>query len=405
MDDDRGNLAFEFLRIAGESRPRWLVWENVPGVLSLDGGRAFGSILGGLVELGYGFAYRILDAQYIRVDSHPRAVPQRRRRVFVIGHLGDWRPPVAVLFEPESMSWNPAPRREAGQSVASLTANGVGTCGADDNQAQAGHLIASEVAPPLTAGHDRGVHASREGLLVAHQAIAPPLTSNPYGDHESREGLLIPFDTTQITHTENRSKPQPGDPSPPLAAHGHAPAIAFSSKDHGADASVEVSPTLRAMGHDTSHANAGGQVAVVMQERMESMNPDNGPNGKGWNDTGAAFTMEARNKPQAVAFAENSRAEVRLEGGDGSVSGCLIGGGGKPGQSYPAVLDGMVVRRITPIEAERLQGFEDDYTLVPYRGKPMANGPRYRMLGDSMATNVMRFIGERIQMFEHMTKG
>lgn len=134
LADDRGNLALEFLRLADRARPRWLVWENVPGVLSTNGGRDFGSILGGLVELGYGFAYRVLDAQYF-------GVPQRRRRVFLVGYSGDWRPPAAVLFERHSLSGHSAPRRETGQVVAALTANGVGTCGADDNQGQVGHLL------------------------------------------------------------------------------------------------------------------------------------------------------------------------------------------------------------------------------------------------------------------------
>ena len=77
LDDPRGNLTLEFLRLASRLRPRWIVWENVPGVLSIDGGRTFGAILGALAELGYGFAYRVLDAQYF-------GVPQRRRRVFVV---------------------------------------------------------------------------------------------------------------------------------------------------------------------------------------------------------------------------------------------------------------------------------------------------------------------------------
>ena len=97
MDDDRGNLALEFLRLADRKRPSWVVWENVPGCLSTNGGRDFGSFLGGLAELGYGFAYRILDAKNF-------GVAQRRRRVFVVGYTGDWRPPAAVLFERQSMS-------------------------------------------------------------------------------------------------------------------------------------------------------------------------------------------------------------------------------------------------------------------------------------------------------------
>jgi DNA (cytosine-5)-methyltransferase 1 len=168
LDDDRGNLALEFLRLADRKRPRWLVWENVPGVLSSNGGRDFGSILGGMVELGYSIAYRVLDAQHF-------GVPQRRRRVFVVGYLGDWRRAAAVLFERHSLSGHPAPRRETGPSVAALTANGVGTCGADDNQGQAGHLIQwpAEVAPTIDAhygdkmGYDNQHVNGGGGLFVS----------------------------------------------------------------------------------------------------------------------------------------------------------------------------------------------------------------------------------------------
>jgi DNA (cytosine-5)-methyltransferase 1 len=111
LDDDRGNLALEFLRLAQRTRPKWLVWENVPGVLSSNGGRDFGSILGGLVECGYGFAYRVLDAQYF-------GVAQRRRRVFVVGCLGDTASAAAVLFERHSLQGHSAPRREKGKEVA-----------------------------------------------------------------------------------------------------------------------------------------------------------------------------------------------------------------------------------------------------------------------------------------------
>jgi len=117
LDDPRGNLTLVYLAILERYRPRWMVWENVPGVLS-DKGNAFGAFLGGLGQLGYGFAYRVLDAQYIRVDGFARAVPQRRRRVFVVGCLGDWRRAAAVLFERESLSGHPAPRRQAGERPA-----------------------------------------------------------------------------------------------------------------------------------------------------------------------------------------------------------------------------------------------------------------------------------------------
>ncbi|MEO0781936.1 MAG: DNA (cytosine-5-)-methyltransferase [Pseudomonadota bacterium] len=103
LDDPRGNLMLTYLALTRHFNPRWIVWENVPGVLSSNEGRDFGAFLTGLGKLGYGFAYRVLDAQYVRTRFFPWAVPQRRRRVFVVGYLGDWRRAAAVLFEPESL--------------------------------------------------------------------------------------------------------------------------------------------------------------------------------------------------------------------------------------------------------------------------------------------------------------
>ena len=163
LSDPRGNLALVYLGIADHFRPRWIVWENVPGVLSSNGGRDFGSFLGALAELRYGFSWRILDAQY-------SGVPQRRRRVFVVGYLGDWRPAAAVLFERESLRRDTPPSREPGKIVAAITANGVGTCGADGNQAQAGHIVAmtqyGEVAGTLAARHDSSPCADRGQNIV-----------------------------------------------------------------------------------------------------------------------------------------------------------------------------------------------------------------------------------------------
>ena len=116
LDDPRGNLMLTFGAIAAKYRPKWLVWENVPGVLSSNGGADFGAFLGMLGQLGYGFAYRIHDAQYF-------GVAQRRRRVFVVGCLGDWRSAAAVLFERHSLQGHPAPSRKTGQEI-------VGTFGA-----------------------------------------------------------------------------------------------------------------------------------------------------------------------------------------------------------------------------------------------------------------------------------
>jgi DNA (cytosine-5)-methyltransferase 1 len=122
LEDARGNLAIEFCHLAGRLRPRWIVWENVPGVLSSNGGRDFGSIIGALAELGYGCAWRVLDAQFL-------GVPQRRRRVFVVGHLGDWRRAAAVLLERESLCRDTPARRKAREEVAGSLGGGTGERG------------------------------------------------------------------------------------------------------------------------------------------------------------------------------------------------------------------------------------------------------------------------------------
>ena len=119
VHDDRGNLALEFCRLAGRLRPRWIVWENLPGVLSSNRGRDFGAILAVLADLGYGCAWRVLDAQFF-------GVPQRRRRVFVVGHLGDWRRAAAVLLEREGLCRDTPASRKAKETVAGCLGGGAG---------------------------------------------------------------------------------------------------------------------------------------------------------------------------------------------------------------------------------------------------------------------------------------
>lgn len=185
--------------------------------------------------------------------------------------------------------------------------------------------------------------------------------------------------------------------------------------------------------NSVDHAAAGYMVPVAIQERAVCQNQDAGTDGAGFRADGMAYTLEARTVPQAVAFAQNQRGEVLCK----DIMDSLKVGGGKPGQGYPAVgcfkrgqgsaagtigydenlsptlnaadsgsnrtptfMTGMQVRRLTPRECERLQGFPDDYTLVPFCGKPAADGNRYKALGNSMAVPVMRWIGECINMVE-----
>jgi DNA (cytosine-5)-methyltransferase 1 len=136
---DRGNLTLEFVRLAQRLQPEWLVWENVPGVLSSDGGRALGAFLGALAQIGYGFAYRILDAQYF-------GVAQRRRRVFVVANLTDWRRAAAVLFESESLRGYSAPRRSEGQKASPTITRGFGDRGYDLDQIAGGGYEIVDIA-------------------------------------------------------------------------------------------------------------------------------------------------------------------------------------------------------------------------------------------------------------------
>jgi DNA (cytosine-5)-methyltransferase 1 len=225
LDDDRGNLALEYLRLAQRLAPRWIIWENVPGVLSSGGGRDFGAILGALAELGYGFAYRVLDAQYF-------GVPQRRRRVFVVGHRGDWRRAAAVLFERYGLQGHPPPRREAGEGLT----HDVSPC-----------LAAS--GSSNSVGHNGG----DERIVATVTAKWAKQSGDPAG---SETGNLIVFDTTQITSPQNRSNPQPGAPCHTLSASAHVPLMAFQPgnlrREAGAGPSDAVFPTLKADAGDQS---------------------------------------------------------------------------------------------------------------------------------------------------------
>jgi DNA (cytosine-5)-methyltransferase 1 len=332
LADARGNLTLEFVRLANAiddlrraagRAPSWIVWENVPGVLSVSD-NAFGAFLGGLVgsdaaiepPRGRGWtdagvvsgplrcaAWRVLDAQFF-------GVAQRRRRVFVLarGGAGDWSAADALLPIGESVRWHPAPRRQPGQRPApSLAARTRGGGGLGTDCELDGGLIAdarwpAEIAPTLQAafGKKQGLedqHAlGGAGLFVAHSLRAEGFDASEDGTtHAMGTGskggkatvaVAVAFDTTQITSAKNRTKAEPGLPASTIAAR---------SRMH---------------------------VATHMQ-----------------------------------------------------------------------------VRRLTPRECERLQGFPDDWTLIPWRGKPAAecpDGPRYKALGNSMAVPCMRWIGQRI---------
>lgn len=334
LADARGNLALRFVQLAAVMRPRWVVWENVPGVLSSHKGRDFAAIVGGLVKCGYGCFWRVLDAQYF-------GVPQRRRRVFLVGHSGPWQRAAAVLLERHCLRGDSPPSREAGADVAGCVGAGIAgdRGGVDDNDARAGHLVSAlnpseGVAPCLQERDGKGQDSDWTKLLIAHA-----LTGTGYDASEDGTGRgvpIIPFDTTQITSAGNYSNPKPGDPCHPLAEGGHAPAIAYQC-----------------------HGGSVGPMGTLKDQHTGS---------------GIPF-IEA-----AVAYALGA---TRRGVGQGHNT------------TYTPTQHG--VRRLLPVECERLQGFPDGYTLIDFKGKPAADAKRYAALGNSMATTVMRWLGERIQ--------
>ncbi len=385
LDDPRGNLMLTYGAIAAKYRPTWLVWENVPGVLSSNGGRDFGTFLGMLGQLGYGFAYRVLDAQYA-------GLAQRRKRVFVVGCLGDWRRAAAVLFERHGLSGHPAPRRKARETAPTIPSRSTGGGGlGTDFDCDGGLIHAPAVSPALKARDCKGPSSDGDGdgaPLIAHTLrgegfdasedgtgrgtplvsvqVAPTLRAGgnstggdrPYGTDVDTCDSLIAFDTTQVTSAANRSSPKAGDPCHPLAAGAHAPAIAFgwqNSSQQGASVSNHCAPTL-----DKSKTPA---VAFDLRGR----------------EGGAQFE------------GPNETANIRAASGGSS-------------RSYVAT---NAVRRLTPVECERLQGFSDGYTAIPWRGKTAdqcPDGPRYKALGNSMAVPCMRWLGERIAAVEAVSR-
>jgi DNA (cytosine-5)-methyltransferase 1 len=202
--------------------------------------------------------------------------------------------------------------------------------------------------------------------LVTHSLRADGLDAGEDGTGRGTPLVPVPFDTTQITSASNYSQPKAGDPCHPLAAGAHPAAVAFTCKDYGADAG-DSSPTLRAMGHDGSHANAGGQVAVAIQEVGKR-------------------TGQSTDDPRAgIGIAEQGDPMFTLQAG-----------------AQHGVSTQSAVRRLTPAECEALQGFPRGYTAIPYRNGTAADGPRYKALGNSMAVPVVRWIGERIQQVERI---
>jgi len=273
LADIRSGLAMHLVRLVAEIKPRWILWENVPGAFSTAAGRDFGTFVRALDGVGYHLAWRVLDAQFF-------GVPQRRRRIFLVGHSGDWRHPAAVLFEPGCLRRDSPTGGKKRQDVTQALTGCLGAGGADDNRAQAGFYVPEIVSQAMSCKWAKGTSGPAGDEY--RNLVCAPLTTKPYADNDAQESNLV------------------------ISQYGHK------------------AGALTSEGYDASPC------------------PDR----------------------------------------------------------WPTIISSPGVRRLTPLECERLMGFPDGWTDVPHKGKPASDSARYKALGNSMAVNVMRWLGERIAAVE-----
>ena len=386
--DPRGNLALTYVGLLDHFRPQWFIWENVPGVLSSNKGADFSAFLSAVVQCGYGFAYRVLDAQYVGGSG---AVPQRRRRVFVVGCLGGWEHSAKVLFERESLFRNTKASRKKGEVTPTLSASGTGT-------SRVGFNCEDEWFIPTTVGT---LDTECGGQRRAHQSVMSGHFIPTFWNGTQTADTLTCTSDDQRMPDKNRFQ----------AIIAFEPGIA--KREGNSSRFVEnISPTLRAEMGDN-------QVAIAIQD---TSGRDKAQNGKGWSE-GVSYTLDATGlQGVAIGFDAYNSAVT------GDISKTLDTGSdyhhvpniyrtiaptlttNNPSRSPQASevtqqinavhQASMAVRRLTPTECERLQGFPDGYTDIMLNGKQTPDGPRYKALGNSMAVNVMKWIGERINSYE-----
>jgi DNA (cytosine-5)-methyltransferase 1 len=413
LADPRGNLMLTFLALADAKKPKWIVWENVPGVLSSNGGKDFGTFLGALGELGYGFAYRVLDAQYF-------GVAQRRRRVFVVGYLGDWRVAAAVLFERESLQGNIKPSRKKREEVTANAEGSVGEAGqvvidrAAFNQGENARFEPRiEIEETMSALVARGPHAvaqpiafepgkmQRLGYGYSDNGTSPTLRSEP-GDNQLAVAQPIAIqDVRPIEKAQNGRGWNDDGTSYTVdtkATQGVAQPLYYEShpNDSRVNGPKDVADTVSAR-----YGTGGGNTPLVQQPiAVDTYNYTT-------NDHTTQTIRSQSDTEHIGAVLQPIAVDVYNQSIDGQTSATITEAVGGTNTSGPKVMHSMAIRRLTPKECERLQGFPDDWTKIPYRNKDAdqcPDGPRYKACGNSMAVPVMRWIGQRIQYVENLMK-
>lgn len=348
---ERTGLFWEFLRIAVELNVKGLILENVPGLLTSDRGRDFHAVLAALAERGFRRSYRILDSRYF-------GVAQRRRRVFLVcGARGILDGATEVLFESSRGGWHLEKGRATGPCVAA-TLRG--------------------------RSHGAGVNMPGRGGEDDQNLIAGPLGggNDGIGRRSEDDPNLVAFDTTQITSRLNRNHPKAGDPCHPLAAGAHAPAIAFALRrdpggiGQGHNTNFVTANTLRASDGHYGHSSPRGDGG----DNLIAATLNSGGNSGGFRTEPGEHLIASGERARALTASMHKRHDEDTD--------TLIPAGG--------------VRRLTPLECERLQGFPDGWTCLcgeGHRGSRFckcSDSPRYRALGNAVTVNVAEWIGRRI---------
>jgi DNA (cytosine-5)-methyltransferase 1 len=330
-------------------------------------------------------------------------VPQRRRRVFVVGCLGDQRSAAKVLFESESLQRYSAKGKATRQGTAADVEEGVGSGG--------------DVAATFTArtgeARNNSEHLVADGKLLGSNIVGSLNTSDAkmistqyVNENKCVVELFVKAKRAQST-TDNETWVE-GVVAPTQNAFDVGDVRATTAilfENHPNDSRVtgphDVAPSCV-----SRYGTGGGNVplvvpAVAIQGTVIGRQDHNGPQGSGCSDGGEMFTLNSTDV-YAVAFQQNTSDEVRLINGDGQIAGALASESGMKQQNYLASTT-MQVRRLTPTECERLQGFPDGWTAIPWKKKnaeDCPDGPRYKALGNSMAVNCMEWIGQRINAIQ-----
>lgn len=319
----RSGLFHEFVRLIREFSPRGVLIENVPGLLSSNGWRDMGTVVGALAELGYGWAYRSLDAQYF-------GLAQRRERVFIVGCLGDMRSAAEILFESESLPWHPAPSRKAGTRVASCLTSGVASGSGVNRPGRRREDDVNIVSYALNGKNGKRFDGESETLIAncldSHMGSGGPDDNAAQGNH-----LVAATLTKQYASHYGRTAGTNGG-----IAENHL-----------------IAHTLRAEGHDASEDGTGRGVPLVAGFKRGQ---------------GSAARTDGWRLEQCPTLTSSDSGT----------------------QQCPGVQIGLGVRRLLPIECERLQGFDDGWT------EGESDSARYRMLGNAVSPKHSEWIGQRI---------